>query len=110
MSYTKGPWKYNAGFRSNDGSFAVTQDQEYDPTHIGFVTFHGKAKRGQAWCTPDPEGDANARLVAAAPEMYEALNVALAVIRSPQSFVVEGVCADIERVIRKATGAEKGGK
>jgi hypothetical protein len=108
MSYTKGPWKYNAGFRSNDGSFAVTQDQEYDPTHIGFVTFHGKAKRGQAWCTPDPEGEANARLIAAAPDYAKA---------AEELLNSTDYCDDKRPLMQAlraahahATGAEKGGK
>jgi hypothetical protein len=102
MSYTKGPWEIDR------------TEKYYKPCirHNGIVIAL-LARNDAALVMPEnqqAEDDANARLIAAAPEMYEALNVALAVIRSPQSFVVEGVCADIERVIRKATGAEKGGK
>lgn len=75
--FTNGPWTCNPNFRANDGAFAVIQKD--GDKHIGFVTFQGKAKRGQAWCTPDSEGEANAHLIAAAPDMYAALKELLRV-------------------------------
>jgi hypothetical protein len=44
----------------------------------------------------------NVALEAAAPEMYTELYRALAVIRNPQAFDIEGVCGDIEVVLSKA--------
>lgn len=47
--------------RENDGSWII-QDAD---TGLGIITvrFQGKAKRGQAWNAPDPEGMAIARLI-----------------------------------------------
>ena len=100
--HTPGPWETNAQFRANDGAFAVTQDRtKYDnPSHIAFVTFHGKAKRGQAWCTPDPEGEANARLIMAAPELLEAC-VGMRHILEKYGYMAALACLDL--TIAKAT-------
>lgn len=90
MERTKGVWKFErmqgfddlhklkgtlpepheGYFRHNDGSFVVTT--EYGGP-VAAVTFKGKAKRGQAWNAPDAEGMANARLIAAAPDLLDAL-------------------------------------
>jgi hypothetical protein len=79
--FTPGPWKVNVGFRTYDGSFAVTAPD----SDIAFVTFHGKAKRGEAWHTDDPEGLANANLIAAATELYEALELGLRLLENMTS-------------------------
>ena len=44
----------------------------------------------------------NARLIAAAPRLYEELFRALAVIRNPQAFDTEGVCEDIAEALQQA--------
>lgn len=44
----------------------------------------------------------DAYLIAAAPDMGRELYRALAVIRNPQAFDIEGVAADIEQVLQKA--------
>jgi hypothetical protein len=87
--FTKGPWKFermatalelarlqgkelethDGYFRENDGSWIVT----HESGQIARITFHGSAKRGQGYMAPDPEGQANAHLIAAAPTMYEVL-------------------------------------
>ena len=95
--FTPGPWESSTAFRTNDGSFAVTAPD----SHIAFVTFHGKAKRGQAWCTGDPEGQANANLIAAAPEMYEALKIAQSNL---QFLPPDDVVAQINAALAKADG------
>lgn len=65
--------------RANDGSWFVTWGREdEDSGRICQVDFKGTAKRGQAWREPDPIGMANARLIAAAPELYEAAQTVLA--------------------------------
>jgi hypothetical protein len=61
-------------YRDNDGSWAVT---DAEGNQVARVTFKGKAKRGQGYCAPDPEGMANARLIAAAPDLLEACRKAL---------------------------------
>lgn len=87
--FTKGPWKFQrmdsyeqmaalqgkplaeheGFFRTNGGDWSVGTDEG----PVAQAIFKGKAKRGQAWCAPDPEGQANARLIAAAPDMAEML-------------------------------------
>lgn len=57
-------------FRTNDGSWSVT-DSNGDP--VCRVLFKGTAKRGQEWDAPDLVGQARARLIAAAPDLYAAL-------------------------------------
>lgn len=64
-------------FRHNDGSFNVVGGIEDDRKSVAQVTFQGNAKRGKAYSAPDPEGLANARLIAAAPELLEACKLAL---------------------------------
>ena len=63
--HTPGPWKYSTTFRQNDGSWSVTAEVE----HVAFVTFHGTATRGHGYEAPDPEGQANAALIAQAPAL-----------------------------------------
>jgi hypothetical protein len=87
--FTHGPWKFEpmdgfddlhklkgttpepheGYFRSNGGDWAVG----YEDGRVCLVDFKGKAKRGMGYIAPDPEGMANATLIAAAPEMYAAL-------------------------------------
>ena len=62
-------------FRDNDGAWAIVGPDESG--RVAVATFKGKAKRGAAWNAPDPEGQANARLIAAAPELYAALEKAV---------------------------------
>ena len=92
MAHTKGPWKV---FRC------------FDKTKMEIV---GPAPKDHFWLatiqvgedTFGLEGEANARLIAACPEMYEQLVRALAVINSPESFEIELVLEDIRNVLRKA--------
>ena len=100
VAHTPGPWKLASGptkeeaieairqgkaypsegsqlFRDNDGSFViVTKDGE----RIGTAAFQGKAKRGEMWRTPNPEGEANARLMAQSPRLVEAIRETLRVL------------------------------
>ena len=87
--HTPGPWKFERQdiyvehalvtgkaladhegyFRDNSGDWIISSAQG----RIADATFKGTAKRGHGYETPDPEGMANARLIAAAPELAEAL-------------------------------------
>lgn len=65
-------------YRTNDGGWIVTyRSKDEDGYDVGgqicVVSFKGSAKRGQTYNAPDPEGMATARLIAAAPELLEAL-------------------------------------
>jgi hypothetical protein len=62
-------------YRANSGAWIVTAVQtDEEGFQVGGpiceVSFKGEAKRGEAYKAPDPEGQANARLIAAAPELY----------------------------------------
>lgn len=67
--------------RDNDGSFKIGAGHEEDRTPVGTAAFRGSAKRGEGYRTPDPEGLANAHLMAASKEMYAALKQCLAGLR-----------------------------
>lgn len=97
-------------YRENDGSWIVT-DSNGD--RVAAVAFQGNAKRGQGWCSPDPVGQSRARLIAAAPEMLEAL-IAVCEAYGCECLDEEpkGHCPMCQGrlAISHATGAEKGGK
>ncbi len=72
--HTPGPWTFDGRFCTNDGAVAVTAPHpELGKTRIALVDIQCKAKRGHGWETPCPERDANAKLIAASPEMLEVL-------------------------------------
>lgn len=96
QAYTPGPWQFErmdsavefaalkgealeeheGYFRDNNGDWIVTwkdPDPEGYGGRIAAVSFKGSAKRGQAYGAPDPEGMANARLIATAPELLSEL-------------------------------------
>ena len=58
MNYTKGEWKVNCGIRANGELIATTEALKRNLTKDGYNA---------------TEEIANARLISAAPEMYEAL-------------------------------------
>lgn len=71
--FTKGPWKIHA---INDyqvvGGLIKPTDNNYDSYHPGIVNL-GKQSNGTYISMPDEERVANALLIAAAPDLYEAL-------------------------------------
>ena len=81
--WTKGPWHVHE-----------TTGEIADGTNVFVASVEGELVT--------PEEKPNARLIAAAPELYDELFRALAVITNPQAFDVEGVRADILRVLTKA--------
>ena len=83
MKHTPGPWKLPANFlefggTQNDGGLAIVSEER----RICVVDLVAYAPRGKAYKTACPERDANARLIAAAPDMVEALLDAIAVIEA----------------------------
>ena len=65
------PLEAHDGFmRTNEGGWIVTHgDIDEDGGQLCIVTFKGSAKPRSAYSAPDPEGQANARLIAAAPKL-----------------------------------------
>lgn len=74
--HTPGPWSLSAsGLRTNDGAIAVLHysAESQDCTHIAYITCQAKFKRGQGWNAECAVRDANAHLIAAAPELLSEL-------------------------------------
>jgi len=82
--------------RDNNGDWIVTFRNEDDSGRIAAVSFKGTAKRGQAYGAPDPEGMANAHLIAAAPDMFEALDGVHSFLMSAP--IESGICCCGDRV------------
>ena len=60
--------------RRNEGHWVIVDDEG---SFLAIAAFQGTAKRGEAYRTADPKGLANARLIAAAPDLLAALEAAL---------------------------------
>lgn len=71
--HTPGPWVASLGEYAftNSGQRAITTEVGEDsmPVHIAFVSPVADRKRSTPYNAPDPKRDANARLIAAAPEL-----------------------------------------
>lgn len=89
--------------RLNDGSFIVMGGEinSDDTYRVAQVDFCGKAKRGEAWKTDDFVGLARARLIAAAPDLLEALQY----VMSAHGEQLTDAFAQAHKAIAKATGA-----
>ena len=97
--HTPGPWQLGefdetGGYDCMTGSYAVTRDgrelAEVDQTHYGQANCD--------WDYRSDEAEANARLIAAAPELLEALQFV------PMSELDNLTRAKIDAAIAKATG------
>lgn len=74
--HTPGPWKLSEmhaeGFYMNDGAASIVAEGG----RVALADVQCKVKRGQGYKAQCPERDANAALIAAAPEMHDALSLA----------------------------------
>lgn len=75
---TPGPWKVadmhmQTGMGMNDGAWAVctVNDDEETGGRIALVDCQSKFKRGEGYKAACPTRDANARLIAASPALFE---------------------------------------
>jgi hypothetical protein len=66
------------GLTNNDGSIPVMGADQ----RICVVDLQAQVKRGKTYNAPDPERDANGRLIAAAPELLEACKKQAALIEA----------------------------
>ena len=123
--HSTGPWKFErlAGaeelarlrkqtlaehegyFRENNGDWVVTSEDE----RIASVTFQGQAKRGQGYAAPDPRGQANARLISAAPELLAALRCIVADLPLSRDWLDPDLEKQARAAIAKAAGERTNG-
>ncbi len=75
-THTQGPWHVGAG----NGEGSIFSDNGRTRLEIGGTTLYSIAQITRGW--NEVEDEANARLIAAAPELLEACMVALAAIKS----------------------------
>lgn len=96
-NYTPGPWH-------NDGGLVCGKDIKHGGPSFDIFD-------ASEWNGPESEGQANARLIAAAPEMLEALNVALFAMTNQRYLLprldMEKEHARVCAAIAKATGKEE---
>jgi hypothetical protein len=106
--HTPGPWNYDSGYID---THAVDDDGSRD--YIILAEMHstfGPDNYGvDQWMLPPEEYEANARLIAAAPEMYEALQMFLAYNDQggPISFDTDAMWAKARSVLAKIEGGRQ---
>lgn len=105
--HTPGPWNFDSGYID---THAVDDDGSTD--YIILAELHstfGPDKYGvNQWMLPPEEYEANGRLIAAAPEMLEALQMFLAYNDqgAPLSFDTDAMWAKARSVVAKIEGGE----
>ena len=113
--HTKGPWTAHVGqfdYADNVGSRPVTFGEDDNVGRVCVVSAIAERKRSTPYNAPDLERDANARLIAAAPDLLEALKALLEHIEiefegAEDAADAYGITADMDRAraaIAKATG------
>lgn len=89
ITHTPGPW------------FHIGQGDVVTMSKSGEVTGDVAA----AYCTHGPEGEANARLIAAAPDLLRAAQNVLSHKRGEDDWLILAIhCRELEEAIAKATG------
>ena len=72
-SHTSGPWDVSQIGRRNDGSLAVMGEGPEGRYPVAYVNVATAQPRGKAHLATDDISEANARLIAAAPDLLETL-------------------------------------
>jgi hypothetical protein len=91
------PWLLNSGY----AIVAFGAESSEDGGQICEVSVQSKPKRGEGWKHSCPVRDANARLIAAAPDLLEALQYVL----SAHGEQLTDAFEQAHKAIAKATGA-----
>jgi hypothetical protein len=86
QKHTPGEWEVSAtGLITNDGQIAImAPDERLMKKRVALIDCHTKFKRGEGWKVQCDERKANAILIAAAPNMLEALEAVI----SDREFVI----------------------
>lgn len=75
-AHTPGPWDAGGSFLTNDGQKAIMTVGD-DRVRVALVDRHAVAKRGQGYLIECPVRNANARLIAAAPDLLDACDMSI---------------------------------
>ena len=92
-AWTPGPWRVSSIGLMNDGSFPVASEQ----WQIARVTSQTDFPRGQGHNSECTERDANAHLIAAAPDLYAALEMAQLWLSVDGRFDMQGINAALAK-------------
>jgi len=122
--YTPGPWDYSPyvgtpeeieqarkhgmepiRMLSNDGQATVMAGAGDDHKPVARIECQIRYKRGQGHATDCAERDANARLIAAAPQLLEATQLFLAAFSGTDPDKIEDTDPDSAKAIRVALAA-----
>ena len=93
LAHTPGPWRVSTIGLMNDGALPVSSDQG----QIARVSAQADFPRGQGHNSECAERDANARLIAAAPDMYAALEMAKLWLDFDGRFDMQGINAALAK-------------
>lgn len=100
MNYTKGKWELN-NYRPNNGRIVLRTGTEDNDASIGDREIAVVSPRGKT----HKEMKANAMLIAAAPEMYEALEQILKqYCHDIEVSLTPSMANKIEKILKKAKG------
>lgn len=73
--HSNGPWKWEGEFNFTNGGARIVTDEGGNA--VAHVLPVADRKRGAAYDAPDEERDANARLIAMAPDLFSAAYAAI---------------------------------
>jgi hypothetical protein len=99
-TFTPGPWHYSEVIRGRDQYYRqIRADFKIAEVHACHSGVAG-TKKGRA------EDEANARLIAAAPEMYETMKAILAVVNDAGPILGTAIGDKLREVLAKVEGGE----
>ena len=94
MEHTKGKWEVQLAQPYDEHEFEISYDTEEGLTYL-IADVHGNLEQGDA--------EANANLIASAPELYEALKAVLTtVVCNGDMTITYGIDGDTRRQIKRA--------
>ncbi len=98
--YTKGPWHVGVG----NGEGSIFADEGRSRLELGGTALYPICQINNGW--NDAEDAANARLIAASPEMYDALKDLITYLGVDVDNGLDELLTNARAVIAKATGEQ----